>query len=252
MKKVTILLIILLLLTGCSKNVGKIENGYTNFGNLKLYQFQRPEKGDEIAIIKTSKGDIKVKLLDEVAPIAVEHFKKWANSGEYDNFHFTDIKKNHSMKIEPKEFNENISDEEKFELYEQYAEKISFDEDYKFETSDNVRNFTGSLAFNFFGGEQKQFGFIGVPVNNGVDEEIIDLMEDMSEQYNFTQDIITAYSKIGGIPEADGKVTVFGQVFYGMDTLFEINNMSLDPEGLPEGEPVVIEKIEIVPYEGDI
>ncbi len=253
MKRIFIVLLIaLLLLTACSKDVGKIEDGYTNFGNLKLYQFQRPEKGEEIAVIKTSKGDIKIKLLDEVAPIAVEHFKKWATNGEYDNFQFTGIKRNHSMKVEPKEFNEKISDEERFEIYEEYLEKLPFDKDYEFEISDDVRNFTGAVAFNFFGEEQKQFGFLAIPVNSGLDEEIIGLMEDMSEQYNFTQDIITAYDKIGGIPEADGKVTVFGQIFYGMDMLFEINKMPLDKDGFPVGEPIVIEKIEIVPYEGDI
>jgi hypothetical protein len=38
------------------------------------YQFEQPKSGDTIAVIKTSMGDIKVKLFPKEAPKAVENF----------------------------------------------------------------------------------------------------------------------------------------------------------------------------------
>lgn len=48
MKKINIILSILLLsfiLSSCSNETGKVVNGYTQIGNLKLEQVQMPEEG---------------------------------------------------------------------------------------------------------------------------------------------------------------------------------------------------------------
>ncbi len=44
-----------------------------------------PEIGDEIAIIHTNLGDIKLKLLTEVAPKTVEAFKKIISDQYFDD-----------------------------------------------------------------------------------------------------------------------------------------------------------------------
>ena len=51
-------------------------------------QTQAPASGEEVAVIKTSKGDIFVRLFPEHAPKAVENFKTHAKNGYYDGLIF--------------------------------------------------------------------------------------------------------------------------------------------------------------------
>ena len=77
MRKINFILIILILsiiLTSCSNDAGKIVNGYTQVGNLKLEQVQLPKKGEEVAIITTNMGEIKMRFFPGIAPKAVENF----------------------------------------------------------------------------------------------------------------------------------------------------------------------------------
>ena len=76
-------------------------------------------------------------------------------------------------------------------------------------------------------------------------------MENMPTQYGFTKDIITAYRELGGVIEYNNNLTMFGQVFYGMDIVYEISNMVVDGNKFPIEDPIIIEKIEIVKYDGE-
>ena len=49
------------------------------------YAVREPEKGETVAIIHTSMGDIKMRFLDEVAPLATNSFIALAENGRYDN-----------------------------------------------------------------------------------------------------------------------------------------------------------------------
>ena len=53
-----------------------------------IYQLQKPQKGDEIAIIHTVYGDIKLRLFPDEAPMAVENFVTHAKEGYYDGLTF--------------------------------------------------------------------------------------------------------------------------------------------------------------------
>ena len=70
------LLLAMLCLAGCSE-----KKGYD-------YQFSKPEKGDTIAIIHTSMGDVTVRFFEEEAPKAVENFVTHAKNGYYDGLEF--------------------------------------------------------------------------------------------------------------------------------------------------------------------
>lgn len=52
------------------------------------YQFSKPDKGDTIAVIKTSMGDITVRFFEKEAPKAVENFITHAQEGYYDGVSF--------------------------------------------------------------------------------------------------------------------------------------------------------------------
>ena len=51
-------------------------------------QAQMPEEGEEIAVIDTSKGVVKMRFFPEEAPKAVENFKTLAKDGYYDGLTF--------------------------------------------------------------------------------------------------------------------------------------------------------------------
>lgn len=55
---------------------------------MTLYTPEYKPNGNEIATIKTSKGDIRVKLAGNDAPIHVGNFVELANKGFYDNLKF--------------------------------------------------------------------------------------------------------------------------------------------------------------------
>ena len=58
------------------------------------------------------------------------------------------------------------------------------------------------------------------------------------------------YKNDGGTPWLDGSYTIFGQVFDGLDKVFEIQQVQTDANDKPETD-VVIEKISIEKYNGE-
>lgn len=65
-------------LSGCQKS----ESG--NVG----YQLNPPEAGEEIAVLTTNYGTIKIRLFPDAAPKAVENFKTHIEEGYYDGLTF--------------------------------------------------------------------------------------------------------------------------------------------------------------------
>ena len=78
----TVLIVTILSIVGCKaeEKEGGVE--------LNSEQLQMPKTGEEVAIIKTNLGDIKLRLFPEVAPKAVENFKTHAKNGYYDGVTF--------------------------------------------------------------------------------------------------------------------------------------------------------------------
>src|SRR5690606_33241223 len=92
--KVSVLLLAVLLifnLGGCTKDpVEKTDENEKNQGGeeVTLEQLKGPKEGEEIAIITTNHGEIKIRLFPEVAPKAVENFKTHAKNGYYNGITF--------------------------------------------------------------------------------------------------------------------------------------------------------------------
>ncbi|MCX7772930.1 MAG: peptidylprolyl isomerase, partial [Clostridia bacterium] len=54
----------------------------------ECYQLSAPQKGDLIAIMKTTLGELSIRLFPEEAPRTVENFVTHAKNGYYDNLIF--------------------------------------------------------------------------------------------------------------------------------------------------------------------
>lgn len=73
-------------IAGCSSNEDKAQK--TNVDMQTILQAQMPEEGEEIAVITTSEGVVKMRFFPEEAPKAVENFKTLAKDGYYDGLIF--------------------------------------------------------------------------------------------------------------------------------------------------------------------
>ena len=101
MKKTTLftlaLTLSLVFLTGChhEEDIAEFYEGSPETININqdtlmtnFDQKSAPEKGEEIVVINTNKGDIKLRLFPEYAPKTVENFKKLANDEFYNGLIF--------------------------------------------------------------------------------------------------------------------------------------------------------------------
>lgn len=237
MKKINIILSILLLsfiLSSCSNETGKVVNGYTQIGNLKLEQVQMPEEGEEIAVITTNMGEIKIRLFPKVAPKAVENFKTLAKEGFYDGMKFSRVEENFLIQTgENPEYPEG---------------KSIFGEFFEDEVDLNYRHITGAVGLAKREANKNSSHFY-IIVQDGLDEEYIEVMRELDEE-GYPKDVVKAYEALGGVPRLDLQFTIFGQVFYGLDIVKQISKLPVNPVTAEPVEDVIIEKIEIVPFEG--
>lgn len=237
MKKINLILTILMIsivLISCSDDAGKIVDGYTQVGKLKLEQVQMPKEGEEIAVMTTNMGVIKLRLFPEVAPKAVENFTTLSREGFYDGIKFSRIEDNFLIQIGKNE---------------EYPEgKSIFGDYYEDEYDLNYRHITGSVGLAKRE-ENKNYSEFYIIIQDGLDEEYLEVMKGLDEE-GYPKDVIEAYEALGGITRLDLRYTVFAQVFYGMDTVKEINQVRIDPMTKEPVKDVIIEKIEIVQYEG--
>lgn len=238
----------------------------TDEGTELGYQLEEPEEGEEIAVMTTSMGEIRIRLFPEAAPKTVYNFKKLAESGYYDGLTFHRVID--GFMIQGGDPSGDGTGGESI-----------WGEAFSDEFSKNLVNLRGSLAMANSGSNTNGSQFF-INQANTVDSSLWDSMATNYEQikgmsdedkqsvqsyYGYTflnTDLITdAYKKLyeenGGNPTLDGAYNafdpqrghaVFGQVFDGMDVVDAIAAVETDSSDKP-AEDIIIEKVEIVPYE---
>lgn len=223
------------------------------------YQLEMPEKGEEICILHTNHGDIKIRLFPDAAPKAVYNFKSLVISGYYDGIVFHRVMDDFMIQggdpTATGRGGESI-----------WGEKF----DDEFHT--NLVNISGSLSCANSGPNTNgsQF-FINAVAPGGIDWDYYEFIytnyyepdpETFAYYYQTTLDttkVTEEYKKIynehGGNVHLDGAYstagrghTVFGQVFEGMDVVQEIEKVETDEDDKPLQDCVIL-SAEIVPYE---
>ena len=264
---ISIALAPILAITGCSgekskdTNVSTLENESksTNDSVKVGFQLEKPESGEEIAIMHTNMGDIKIRFFETFAPKAVENFKTHSKDGYYNGLTFHRVIKDFMIQGgDPTGTGTG-------------GESI-WGKDFEDEFSDKLFNIKGSIAMANRGKNTNSSQFF----INQAGKETFDGWGEFENRYNFykqnpsgfnskyggtvdmskvTDDIKKLYEENGGNPNLDGAFntnktghTVFAQVFEGMDIVDEIACVPVNSSGKPISS-VIIEQIEIKTYE---
>ncbi|MBR6408385.1 MAG: peptidylprolyl isomerase [Clostridia bacterium] len=215
-------------------------------GPSSFKQFEAPQNGEEIVVMTTSMGVIKMRLFPEDAPKAVENFKGLISKGYYDGIIFHRV------------INEFMIQGGDPEGTGRGGESF-FGENFDIELSDNLYNFRGALCMANTGMPKSNGSQFFIVQSHNAGADVFDRLQGYGYPIEFyPQSVIDKYAEVGGYPSLDANIypegmmvgyTVFGQVFEGMDVVDAIAAVQTDEADKPL-EDVVIEKVELAKYEG--
>lgn len=193
----------------------KVSQLITKFDSPLTYQLKPPAPNDMIAVIKTNFGDIKIKLFYEDAPLTVENFVRLAQKGYYNDVIFHRVIKDFMIQGgDP--------------LGTGTGGESFWGKPFKDEFSDRLFNIRGALSMANRGANTNGSQFFIVQNTN-----LSDAAAENLKSLGLNDSIINYYSDNGGTPWLDGKHTVFGQVFEGMDVVDKIANVNVDASSKP-------------------
>lgn len=195
-------------------------------------QTELPKSGEKIAVMKTSMGDIKIRLFGDAAPKAVENFITHSQNGYYDGLIFHRIIKD--FMIQGGDPNGTGTGGESI-----------WGRPFEDEFSPELHNLRGALSMANAGPgtNGSQFFIVHAPA---VSEDMLDQLRCADEKY-FPTDCIKNYEAMGGTPWLDYHHTVFGQVFDGMDIVDAIAGVKVGFQDKPLHD-VTIDTVEITEY----
>lgn len=176
-----------------------------------MAQTSLPVAGDLVATIKTTMGDIKVKLFPEDAPNTVENFTTHAKNGYYDGIIFHRVIKDFMIQGgDPTGTGRG-------------GESIwgrPFEDEFSLE----LHNICGALSMANAGPGTNGSQFFIVQKHD-VEPMLIKQMEQLGLEGGFPPETVAEYKALGGTAWLDFKHTVFGQVYEGMDIVDDIANV---------------------------
>ncbi|HFI0621476.1 TPA: peptidylprolyl isomerase [Streptococcus suis] len=182
--------------------------------------------------IKTTEGDITIKLFPEQAPLTVENFLTHAKNGYYNGTIFHRVIKDFMIQGGDPLGNGTGGES----IWAGKGTTIDAGYGFKDEISAFLYNIRGSLSMANAGAGTNGSQFF-------INQNTTDMSSQLSSS-KYPTKIVEAY-KNGGNPNLDGKHTVFGQVIEGMDMVDKIASVETDSSDKPKTD-VKIESIEIV------
>lgn len=247
-----------LCMSGCgNKNEQKISEGTDN-NSMIGYQLEKPNNGEEIAVVNTNLGSFKIRFFKDVTPKTVENFVTHAKNGYYNGLIFHRVIENFMIQGgDPQGTGVG-------------GESI-WGTDFEDEFSGELVNITGSLSManrgpntngsQFFINYQQASDFRGwdnfqqaYDVYNSNKEKFTKMYGTTLDMSKISDKYKELYENNGGNPNLDGYYstnnvghTVFGQVFEGLDVVEKISKVETNQNDKPLND-VVIESIEILNY----
>ncbi|HEL9598168.1 TPA: peptidylprolyl isomerase [Streptococcus suis] len=182
--------------------------------------------------IKTTEGNITIKLFPEQAPLTVENFLTHAKNGYYNGTIFHRVIKDFMIQGGDPLGNGTGGES----IWAGKGTTIDAGYGFKDEISAFLYNIRGSLSMANAGAGTNGSQFF-------INQNTTDMSSQLSSS-KYPTKIVDAY-KNGGNPNLDGKHTVFGQVIEGMDIVDKIAAVETDSSDKPK-TAVKIEAIEIL------
>jgi len=225
----------------------------SQFPEIPLPQLEPLEKGEEIAILHTSLGLIKLRFFPEYTPNAVQNFKTLAKSGYYDGVIFNRVLENTIIQS---------GDPDGTGLGGQSI----WGQPFSPETTPCLHNIRGALSMLHGPDSNSQGSQFFIVSNKQLDEDTKTELEALKDQQDqvaaetadgspipmaqlFPLRIIDKYLEDGGIPALDFQYSVFGQVFEGLDVVDKINSAETSQEEDTMDKPLTDIIIESISFE---
>ena len=196
-----------------------------------MNQLQKPQSGEQIAVMHTNHGDISIRLFPDKAPKAVENFTTHAANGYYNGLIFHRVIKDFMIQGgDPTGTGCG-------------GESI-WGTPFKDEFDPSLHNLRGALSMANAGPGTNGSQFFIVQASS-VHPQLLSQMKELRDY--FPEETEEAYRENGGTPHLDYHHTVFGQVFDGIDVVDAIACVKTNPSDKPLTD-VVIETIELKEY----
>ena len=191
--------------------------------------FTAPKDGEEVVILTVKGyGDIKIKLFPEYADKGVENFKTLAERGYYDGLIFHRIINNFMIQggdpLGTGRGGESI-----------WGSKFDGG------VSPYLSHVAGAVAY----------ANSGSTATDGSQFYIVTGQKYTDDQFapNYPANAKKMYIEDGGAPWLDGKYTIFGQVYDGLDIVFKLQQVPTGAQDKPVTD-VVIESMKVAKYDG--
>ncbi len=193
-------------------------------------QLDKPQAGEQIAIMKTNYGEIKIRLFGELVPKTVENFTTHAKEGYYNGLIFHRVINDFMIQGgDP--------------LGTGTGGESIWGESFEDEFCTSLHNLRGALSMANAGPNTNGSQFFIVQAKS-VSDDMLDQLRMADEKY-YPTECIEGYEKLGGTPWLDYHHTVFGQVYEGMDVVDSIAAVKVDFFQNKPLNDVVIEEIKI-------
>lgn len=193
-------------------------------------QLDKPQAKEQIAIMKTNYGEIKIRLFPEFAPKTCENFITHAKEGYYNGLIFHRV---------INDFMIQGGDPTGSGMGGESIWGDSFEDEF----NPALHNLRGALSMANAGPNTNGSQFFIVQAK-AVPDDMLDQLRVADEKY-YPTDCIENYEQLGGTPWLDYHHTVFGQVFEGMDVVDSIAAVKVDYFMNKPLNDVVIESIAI-------
>ena len=218
--------------TASSKHAKDLAYAINN-PNANFPQLSTDIADNEAAIkLKTSAGDITIKLFPEEAPLAVENFLTHAKEGYYNGIIFHRVINGFMIQGGDPDGKGTGGQS----IWSGKDDSIDAGNGFKNEISAFLYNIRGALAMANAGADTNGSQFF-------INQNPADASGQLSSGKTPGR-IIEAY-KNGGNPSLDGGYTVFGQVIEGMDVVDKIASSETDASDKPTSD-ITINSIEII------
>lgn len=204
--------------------------------NVDIMNYTAPQKGDKIIELTFKDyGTVKFRLFPEYADKGVENFIGLANDGYYDGLKFHRIIKDFMIQGgDP--------------LGTGQGGKSLWGSSFDGGTDPHLIHLPGAVAY----------ANSGTTASNTSQFYIITGTEATDDTFNyyeqagilFSDNAKELYKQNGGIPYLDGKYTIFGQVFDGLDVIYKIQCVATGAGDMPIDD-VIVDSVKVTEYNGE-